>query len=290
LTRMDLIESQLDNVIMTTTGTYDVVLDSSSVPLEDALPYKTWFDLDTANGGTSERALHLGDIYIKNATSASTGEREYLGSWKFVHDNTPDDSTDDEGFSWAKIVNPGVEDALQTALDGYALADGKSRLLLDLGVADIIDPDDSNNTVTRPVTPPVPYDMGDQWFKPDGNVMICVNSRQEEPTCTGTALEWTTFPDNSPWTIIGQDIKPKDDSKYVNIGNAQTDFGGRLNVKGTGVSGTGGLVISGSDDANANGNYTETPAGGGVWVNANNYKIYKKEMRNYLVLKDICVD
>jgi len=80
--------------------------------------------------------------------------------------------------------------------------------------------------------------------------------------------------DNSSTTLWSADgttrLYPSGDYDRTDIGfDGTTDFGGKLNAKGLSIIG-GDLTISGSDVAEANGDYNETSAGSGVWKHAIN--------------------
>lgn len=162
LARMSLIENQIDGVIETVLGEHDVItyntvdgeIDPNSLEIiRTAEPYASWIGLETP-GSENVRLSHIGDTYIKY-TIGIDGLKSYKGSFKFIKtavDDTSPFGTDEQGFTWAKIVDQVSEEVYMTALNAKDLADSKRRVFV-------------NN-------PFVPYDEGDLWLVQAGNVIV----------------------------------------------------------------------------------------------------------------------
>jgi hypothetical protein len=158
LANVEILQKQNDGVIETTTGTYDVMLnsvpgdgDSSDDELVvSAEPYTSWVSEEEA-GSENVRLAHIGDVYIKYNLNAN-GTKEYVASYKFIktiRDEISPLSTDIEGYTWALVVDQAAQDAYVAALNAYDLADDKRRVFVNLG---------STSTPSRP------YDQGDLWL------------------------------------------------------------------------------------------------------------------------------
>ena len=155
LADISILQKQNDGVIETIAGTDDVMLgvenpnnntgnDELDVTKE---PYKRWRDADAIAGGIENRAMHVGDVYIKYSSSEH-GYKTYEKAYKFIRtsvDATSPYSTDAEGFTWALIVDTDAQNAYVAALNALDLADNKRRVFT--------------------TTPSGPYDEGDLWVK-----------------------------------------------------------------------------------------------------------------------------
>lgn len=149
LADVQILQKQNDGVIETTTGTYDVMINSQDPNLAElvlsAEPYVIWKAQDVS--GIDTRLAHIGDVYIKYNTTIN-GAREYIASYKFIRtivDSTSPYSTDSDGFTWALIIDQAAQDAYQQSLNAYDLADNKRRVFT--------------------ITPSGPYDEGDLWVR-----------------------------------------------------------------------------------------------------------------------------
>lgn len=184
LANVSILQKQNDGVIETVTGTYDVMLgvenpnnntgnDELDVTKE---PYKSWRAADAIVGGVENRAMHVGDVYIKYS-AAEHGYKTYERAYKFVRtsvDNTSPYSTDSEGFTWALIVDTDAQNAYVAALNALDLADNKRRVFTE--------------------TPSGPYDKGDLWTKATerGSVLYRANANRASGFL---ATEWTEADD-----------------------------------------------------------------------------------------------
>lgn len=184
LADISILQKQNDGVIETITGTYDVmrgVENPNNNTGNDELdvtkePYKSWRDADAIAGGIENRAMHVGDVYIKYST-AEHGYKTYERAYKFIRtsvDNTSPYSTDAEGFTWALIVDTDAQNAYVAALNALDLADNKRRVFT--------------------VTPSGPYDKGDLWTKATarGSVLYRANT---DRTSGFLNTEWTEADD-----------------------------------------------------------------------------------------------
>lgn len=184
LANVSILQKQNDGVIETVTGTYDVMLgieDPNNNTDNDQLdvtkePYKSWRDADAIVGGVENRAMHVGDVYIKYSASEH-GYKTYERAYKFIRtsvDNTSPYSTDAEGFTWALIVDTDAQNAYVAALNALDLADNKRRVFTE--------------------TPSGPYDKGDLWTKATarGSVLYKANTGR---TSGFLATEWTEADD-----------------------------------------------------------------------------------------------
>ena len=184
LADVSILQKQNDGVIETVTGTYDVMIgveNPNNNTSNDELdvtkePYKSWRNADAIAGGIENRAMHVGDVYIKYST-AEHGYKTYERAYKFIRtsvDNTSPYSTDSEGFTWALIVDTDAQNAYVAALNALDLADNKRRVFT--------------------VTPSGPYDKGDLWTKATarGSVLYKANT---DRTSGFLATEWTEADD-----------------------------------------------------------------------------------------------
>lgn len=184
LADVSILQKQNDGVIETVTGTYDVMIgveNPNNNTSNDELdvtkePYKSWRNADAIAGGIENRAMHVGDVYIKYST-AEHGYKTYERAYKFIRtsvDNTSPYSTDSEGFTWALIVDTDAQNAYVAALNALDLADNKRRVFT--------------------VTPSGPYDKGDLWTKATarGSVLYRANT---DRTSGFLATEWTEADD-----------------------------------------------------------------------------------------------
>lgn len=149
LSRLSIIERQTDGVILTLTGTYDVM--SGTGPtldiVNEALPYATWLAAESTIVGEEEwvRASHVGDVYIKYSVDANYN-KVYLAAYKFIKTSVDDSSpysTDSYGYTWAAVTDTDTQNAYMVALQAYDLADNKRRVFTE--------------------TPFGPYNVGDLW-------------------------------------------------------------------------------------------------------------------------------
>lgn len=184
LADVSILQKQNDGIIETVTGTYDVMLgveypnnntgnDELDVTKE---PYKSWRAADAIVGGVENRAMHVGDVYIKYS-AAEHGYKTYERAYKFIRtsvDNTSPYSTDSEGFTWALIVDTDAQNAYVAALNALDLADNKRRVFTE--------------------TPSGPYDKGDLWTKATerGSVLYRANADRASGFL---ATEWTEADD-----------------------------------------------------------------------------------------------
>lgn len=176
-----ILQKQNDGVIETTTGTYDVMINSQDPNLAQlvlsAEPYASWKAHDVS--GIDTRLSHIGDVYIKYNTT-SNGAREYVASYKFIRttvDSTSPYSTDSDGFTWALIVDQAAQDAYQQSLNAYDLADNKRRVFT--------------------ITPSSPYDEGDLWVR-------VVNGSNQVWKCQVTR-EQLGYYNAADWSIASTD-------------------------------------------------------------------------------------
>lgn len=165
LNKVEILEKQVDGVIETTIGTYDVItysllpgggIDVDTIDLVvTAEPYASWLAAETV-GSMNVRLAHVGDAYIKY--EVVDGIKNYLGSYKFIRtesDTTTPYGTDSFGFTWGKVVDQVAEEVYMTAINAYDLADSKRRVFT--------------------ATPYVPYDKGDLWLVQSGALIIGTN-------------------------------------------------------------------------------------------------------------------
>lgn len=124
--RIDQIKDQVDKSFMS--WFYDGEPTSVNVPAKD------WTTEDA-------KRLHIGDLYY-DTTSGFSYE------WVFK----------DNAYSWQKITDSGIQDALKSASKAQDTADGKRRVFYD--------------------TPSPPYDKGDIWTQGNaGDILVCQVAR-----------------------------------------------------------------------------------------------------------------
>lgn len=124
--RIDQIKDQVDKSFMS--WFYDGEPTSANAPAKD------WTTEDA-------KRLHIGDLYY-DTTSGFSYE------WVFK----------DNAYSWQKITDSGIQDALKSASKAQDTADGKRRVFYD--------------------TPSPPYDKGDMWAQGNaGDILICQVAR-----------------------------------------------------------------------------------------------------------------
>nr|DAG04701.1 MAG TPA: putative tail protein [Siphoviridae sp. ctGa111] len=124
--RIDQIKDQVDNSFMS--WFYD------GEPTSQNMPAKNWTTEDA-------KRLHIGDLYY-DTTSGFSYE------WLFKNN----------AYSWQKITNSGIQEALKNASKAQDTADGKRRVFYD--------------------TPSPPYDKGDMWTQGNGgDILICQVAR-----------------------------------------------------------------------------------------------------------------
>lgn len=120
--RIDHIKDQVDKSFMS--WFYD------GEPTSVSAPAKDWITEDA-------KRLHIGDLYY-DTTSGFSYE------WVFKNN----------AYSWQKITDSGIQDALKSASKAQDTADGKRRVFYD--------------------TPSPPYDKGDIWAQGNaGDILIC---------------------------------------------------------------------------------------------------------------------
>jgi len=113
-----------------TTTTYDVdsaICTSSNGTWE--LTHNTRGDCDCYF--ETNRANHIGDIYIYHTRDASTGQWVYEKSYKYmktVVDTTTPLGTDPDGYTWALVTDSAANNAYMLASEAAAMADGKSAI------------------------------------------------------------------------------------------------------------------------------------------------------------------
>ena len=176
LGRLLVVEKQSDGVIETISDVYDVILNpqnpSTAELVVSSEPYASWVAADVAAGNSDTRLSHIGDVYIKYATTAN-GAKEYIASYKFIKaavDNTSPYSTDSEGFTWSVIIDQAAQDAYEQALNAYDLADGKRRVFVE--------------------TPVTPYERGDLWVDSNVNPQIVKVATSDVPTGSFSSGHW----------------------------------------------------------------------------------------------------
>ena len=149
LSRVGVLENQVDGVIVYYSGQYDVMI---NVVVDDVNqdndeldttkePYASWAAEDSLNNNEEIRNSHIGDIFIQYDTNG-----DYEKSYKFIktaQDLTDPFSTDDEGYTWALVLDTDANAAYSIALQARDLADNKRRVFL--------------------IQPFAPYDEGDLW-------------------------------------------------------------------------------------------------------------------------------
>lgn len=124
--RIDQIKDQVDKSFMS--WFYDGEPTSANAPAKD------WTTEDA-------KRLHVGDLYY-DTTSGFSYE------WVFK----------DNAYSWQKITDSGIQDALKSASKAQDTADGKRRVFYD--------------------TPSPPYDKGDIWTQGNaGDILVCQVAR-----------------------------------------------------------------------------------------------------------------
>ena len=142
LSRLDVLEKQGDGIVDIISDTYDVMIgvtDPNTNADNDELdvakePYASWVAADAlydstngTTGTTTERSLHVGDVYIMYSTGADGG-KTYIRSYKFIRaevDATSPYATDPEGFTWAVVTDTDFQSIYVTALQALDMADGK---------------------------------------------------------------------------------------------------------------------------------------------------------------------
>lgn len=124
--RIDQIKDQVDKSFMS--WFYDGEPTSANAPAKD------WTTEDA-------KRLHIGDLYY-DTTSGFSYE------WVFKNN----------AYSWQKITDSGIQDALESASKAQDTADGKRRVFYD--------------------TPSPPYDKGDIWTQGNaGDILVCQVAR-----------------------------------------------------------------------------------------------------------------
>ncbi len=122
LKQFDKIKGQIDESFMS--WFYD------GVPTNETVPAKDWTTEDA-------KRVHIGDLYYDTTSG-------YSYEWVFENNE----------YSWKKITDSGIQEALKNASKAQDTADGKRRIFYD--------------------TPSTPYDRGDMWAQgAAGDLLIC---------------------------------------------------------------------------------------------------------------------
>lgn len=200
ISRLEILEKQSDGTVETYSGTYDVVtyntidgvIDQDSISLvTTAEPYASWLASETP-GSINKRLAHIGDTFIKYQVNEN-GLKEAIGTFKFIktnEDTTTPFGTDEDGFTWAKLVDTISDGALAAALAAVDTANGKA-------------------SVYTGTVPNTPYRVNDLWMMPyisNGvtytKAMVCIQSSNTYSL--------------SHWTKAGTDITDFITNTYEN--------------------------------------------------------------------------
>ena len=125
------------------------------VPTTSNAPANTWTTTEDKNN-------HLGDLFYDTSTG-------YAYRW-MLEDNT---------YSWSRITDTDVAEALAAAAQAQDTADSKRRVFI--------------------VEPTAPYDVGDIWFQgTTGDILVCTNARAS--IIVGSAVVGMTVLGNSAYS------------------------------------------------------------------------------------------
>jgi len=125
------------------------------VPTTSNAPANTWTTTEDKNN-------HLGDLFYDTSTG-------YAYRW-MLEDNT---------YSWSRITDTDVAEALAAAAQAQDTADSKRRVFI--------------------VEPTAPYDVGDIWFQgATGDILVCTNARAS--IIVGSAVVGMTVLGNSAYS------------------------------------------------------------------------------------------
>ena len=168
--RIDQIKDQVDKSFMS--WFYD------GEPTSENVPAKDWTTEDA-------KRLHIGDLYY-DTTSGFSYE------WVFKSDT----------YSWQKITNSGIQEALKNASQAQDTADGKRRAFYD--------------------TPSPPYDKGDMWTQGNGgDILVCQVARTI--TDSYNRADWTVASKYTDDTVANR-AEEKADNAQSSADKANNDL------------------------------------------------------------------
>lgn len=139
------LSKQVDGVVETWFDLHDVATPANGNIILTAEPYATWLAEDT-------RSIHTGDTYVKYEINPETGQKDYIGSWRFTRTSPDEPYTDADGYAFVKVVDSVADDAYQAALLAQATADSKILTFYQAST-----------------NPPADADLGDLWYQSDNN-------------------------------------------------------------------------------------------------------------------------